>query len=186
MEPQDKKYYLMIALIALVIVAMLCCIFYWLIHDASKTAPKTTLGQSNLAPLNNGPTDNMDDKLAALYESSAIAKSAYPVSEQAVASSILPHEISNLIPTIAENVVIKVVSFPDATGYRITYTADLLVYQAQQFYVQFQNQNWTVDQGAYTSSAGLVKMQNDQFSVLIENTALDSKNTKTTLTITQK
>jgi len=188
MEIQDKKYYLKVALILTLVLAVVAGVFYWLIRDAAKPATSVKTASQNKAVLPDPPSGGAEQKISWLYEIRKLEPMPKVASQQTIDQSVLPEEILALIPPASSGLVIQLVEFENnRSGYLIQYQTMVSVFDNQQYYRNLSQKVWSILDSAHIATAGLATMGNSQFDVAVEQFQASSTDSNTvTVRILQK
>ena len=182
MENSDKKYYLTVVLTAFLVIGVVAGIFYWLLQDASKPLTSNQL----TAPLKNPKVDNLEKALVDIYQASEISVSPAIVTENEISLSELPEGVLPLINPRGSSVSIKKVEFADKrNGYIIRYQVPSLIYKSQEFYIDLRFTGWTIGDFMHSDAVGLIKLQDDNLDVLVQQSVLDDTNLNVLITVIQ-
>src|SRR3989344_2599342 len=185
MEPQDKQFYIRVALTTVLTVGVTAGVFFWLAQGSSKPAPSETPVVTNSNPAyKNDPADNLQEAMLKARELSEIPLPPAILAQESLNQELLPPEVSTLIPHGSSNLQIQVVKFQDGkSGYQIKYDTIVLVYQNHQYYLGLTQEGWSVIDAISNNSVALAQIQHDNYLVFIEHSAIDAQNSRAVVTV---
>ena len=139
------------------------------------------------------PTENPDpvgieQQIANLHRITGSENTNSVEEQQEITASSLPVELKSLLMPNYYNLSIQSVIFTDGkSGFIINFKVSSLIYLSQQYYSKvIFNNGWTMVSAIFNQESGLTQMNNNKFTVSVEQRVLDRQNISISINVTEE